>query len=186
MKKFHPSLFGSLNDMIGVLMRFVLFPVPVYTMAYDLKQILFILKYEFSFPIVLYFNLVFCWFWLSVENIFLSVLCIPQGWSCHEPGVPFYVADCVVQHTPYLMGWMDISMMGMCGPCAHMFKLSGLIFSLKACLLSSLSTWYTLTLKTPALYMLVIVWRYLIIFSMLLEVNFLLWGRWYWMTLYVG
>ena len=49
---------------------------------------------------------------------------------------PLYGKEYVMQRDIFLMVLMNISMMGMCRPCVHMFKLSGLIFSLKAFILN--------------------------------------------------
>ena len=67
---------------------------------------------------------------------------------------------------------MDLSIIVMCSPCEHMFKLSGLILSLKAFIFNLLSPLYTFMLKPLYLHMLVIVWIYLMILSKIFEVQF--------------
>ena len=42
-----------------------------------------------------------------------------------------YVTECVVQRTPFLMVFMDLSMMGMCHSFAQIFKIAGLMCYLK-------------------------------------------------------
>ena len=76
-----------------------------------------------------------------------------------------YSTECVVQRAPCLMVRMDISMMGMCRTFAHMFKLAGLVFSLKEFIMNSLSPLYTFMFKPLHLYMLVTVCSSLIILS---------------------
>ena len=92
----------------------------------------------------------------------------------------------MVKRAPCLMVWMNILMMRMCCPCEHIFKLSGLLLSFNAFIFNSLSPWYTFMFKPPALYMLVTMWSSWMILSAILDIKFLLWGRWSWMTLYVG
>ena len=97
-----------------------------------------------------------------------------------------YFTECVVQRAPYLIVFMNISIMGMYHPFLQMFKLAFLRWSLKAYMLNSLSIWYTYMLKPLGFYMLVTVWSSFIIFFVLFEILFFLWGRWSWMTFCVG
>ena len=98
---------------------------------------------------------------------------------------PFYGTECVVQHGTWLMVWMDLSAMGICRPFTHMFKLSGLMFLLKAFILNSLSLWYYLCwslLLCACWRMCEVLWWYCL---RSLWCNFILQRRWYWMDLYV-
>ena len=42
-----------------------------------------------------------------------------------------YGTECVMKRAPLFMVCMELSMMVMCCPFAHMFKLAGLVFSIK-------------------------------------------------------
>ena len=77
----------------------------------------------------------------------------------------------MVQRTPFLMDFMDLSMMGMCRPFAQMFKLAGLMFSLKTFRSNSFYPWKMSMLKPLDLYMMLSVFNYLIILSALFEVK---------------
>ena len=62
-----------------------------------------------------------------------------------------YGTECMVQRSPCLMVFMDISMMGLCCPFAQIFKLADLMCSLKAFMLNSLYPCYISMLKPVTL-----------------------------------
>ena len=77
----------------------------------------------------------------------------------------------MVQRDPCLVVYMDLLMMVMCHPFAQMFKLPVLMCSLKAFRLNLLSLWKTSNLGPLALYILLTVFNYLMMFSVLFEVQ---------------
>ena len=77
-----------------------------------------------------------------------------------------------MQHNPFLMVCLDLSMMIMCRPFAHIFKLSGLMCSLKAFMLNLFSPCKTPTLNRLALYIFLNVFNYLMILSVLFDIQF--------------
>ena len=82
-----------------------------------------------------------------------------------------YGTECVVQCAHLLMVFMYISMMVMCRPFAHMFKIYGLMCSLKVFMLNLLSLWYAYMLKPLALYRLMNVWSSLMMLYALFEIK---------------
>ena len=170
-KKCPPSSFYSLKALLGILILFNSFFPPVYTMEQDTQKILLMLK---SVP-VLYNNTVldpsfllmlpFCgndfleWIIHSTSELVMSFIYI------------LYVTECVVQWSPCLMFCMDLMMMWMYHPFEHMFKIAGLICSLKAFKVNLLSPRNTSMYKPLDLYMLVTVFNSLMILSLLFEMK---------------
>ena len=66
---------------------------------------------------------------------------------------------------------VELSMMGMCRHFAHMFKIDGLMCSLKSFKLKFLSLWKPSMLNSLALYMMLTVFNYLMVFPALFEVQ---------------
>ena len=82
-----------------------------------------------------------------------------------------YGTECVVQRAPCLVVCMDHLMIGTCLPFAHMFNLSWMMCYLKALKFNLLSPWTKSMLKPLAFYMLVTVFIFLMILSVLFEIQ---------------
>ena len=103
---------------------------------------------------------------------FLGVICIYKSYLVMSFVYLFYGTECVMQRAPCSMFCMELSMMVMCLPFAQMFKLSGVMCSIKVFMLNYLSPCNTSMLKPFSLYMLLTVFNSLMIFSALFEIKF--------------
>ena len=109
-KKFPPYSFDSLNVMLGILLWFMLSLVHMYTMAYDPKNNISILKSLFGFinsaALVpsLFLMLPFCGKdflgGLCIPQVILSWICVP--FVCHRVcGASHYFLDGMYEHLNY-------------------------------------------------------------------------------------
>ena len=80
--------------------------------------------------------------------------------------------ECVVQRATCLMDCMDLLMMVICCTFSQMFKIDGLVISLKTFRLNLLCSYKTSMLKPLSLYMLLTVLNYLMMLYALFEVKF--------------
>ena len=145
---------------------------PVYIITQDPKKILLMLESVIGFPN----NIV-----LESSLLLMLPFCVNESleWIMYYKSVLvmifvylLYGTECVLHCALLLMVCMDLSMMGMCHPFAQIYKLAGLMCYIKAFRLNSLSPQKTSMLKHLDLYMLLTVFNYLMILSVLFEVQF--------------